>query len=248
MPDQGKFNIIQVVILSAGLGTRLRPYTDNIPKVMMPFLGKPLLEYHIEHFKRHGISDFFVNLHYLPDTITDYFGDGSKWGARIRYGYEPEILGTAGGVKQFESDLDDHFFVAYGDMWSEIDYAKMTEAYFKKDDVACMTVVGENDHPQDSDLVETDDRLKFLKLHPKPHKEPIPAGAKSLDAMYILNKKILRHMPAGEYWEIDHRLLPDALAASDAIYGYETKDFLYDIGTIERYRMVEERLKNKKPN
>jgi NDP-sugar pyrophosphorylase family protein len=101
--------ITQAVILSAGIGTRLRPLTDNLPKVMAPIGGKPLLERHFEQFKKYGIKEFFINLHYLPEKITDYFGDGSKWGIKIVYKHEPEILGTAGGVKNFEGVLKNNF-------------------------------------------------------------------------------------------------------------------------------------------
>ena len=68
----------QAVILSAGLGTRLRPLTDKMPKVMIPIAGKPLLEHNIEQFKKYGVSEFFINLHYLPDVVKNYFGNGSK--------------------------------------------------------------------------------------------------------------------------------------------------------------------------
>ena len=101
-------SITQAIILSAGFGTRLRPLTDSMPKVMVPLAGKPLLEHHILQLKKHGVTEFFINLHYLPDVITKYFGDGSKLGVKIHYVLEaPEILGTAGGVKSFEKNLAD---------------------------------------------------------------------------------------------------------------------------------------------
>lgn len=82
--------ITQAVLLSAGLGTRMRALTEkmNIPKVMTPLLGKPLLEWHIEALKKYRITEFFINLHYLPDAIQSYFGDGSKWGVKITYALE----------------------------------------------------------------------------------------------------------------------------------------------------------------
>ena len=95
------------VILSAGFGSRLRPLTEKIPKVMVTIAGRPILEHHILSFKRCGIKDFFVNLHYLPHVIKSHFGDGKKFGVRITYAYEPVILGTAGGLKSFESYLGD---------------------------------------------------------------------------------------------------------------------------------------------
>ncbi|HUZ92792.1 MAG TPA: nucleotidyltransferase family protein [Candidatus Paceibacterota bacterium] len=234
--------ITQAVILSAGLGTRLRPITDNIPKVMVPLAGKPLLERHILQFKKYGVNEFFVNLHYLPDAIKNHFGNGSKWGVRIHYAFEPEIRGTAGGVKQFEPLLGETFFVIYGDMYSELDYGKMAEAFVAKPaDTAGMMTISENDHPHDSDLVEVADDLRFFKVHAKPHKE-LPATRKALDAAYIFRKKILKYIPAGKYYEIDHMLLPEIIARGEKFYGYETGDFLYDIGTMERYETVERRL------
>lgn len=233
--------VSQAVILSAGLGTRLQPITDNIPKVMAPLAGKSLLEWHIEQFRKHGVSDFFINLHYLPEVITNYFGDGAKWDVRIRYFLEkPNILGTAGGVKSFEDKLGDAFFVIYGDMFSMVDYGKMAEAFRKKpSDAIGMMVVGENDHPQDSDLAEVDDNLKFLKVYCKPHKE-LPKKWKTLDAVYVLNRKILQYVPSGAFYDLDRQLLPDIVSRGEKFYGYETSDYLFDIGTPERYRKVEE--------
>lgn len=233
-------NINQAVILSAGLGTRLRPITDNIPKVMIPIGGKPLLERHIEQFKKHGVGEIFINLHYLPDVIKNYFGDGSRWGVKITYVFEQEILGTAGGIKNFENELEDNFFVMYGDMFSLVDYTKMAEAFFKKPDAIGMMIVGRNDHPKDSDLVEVDADLRFLKLHPKPHGyEKLPQNFRTLDAGYVFNKKVLDHIPARKPYNLDHELLPDILSKGEKFYGYETGDYLYDIGTMERYNEVQ---------
>src|SRR5271156_792666 len=102
--------IKQAVILAAGLGTRLKPYTDTMPKPMIPILGKPMLQWHVEQFKKHGVTEFFFNLHYLPEVIKNYFGDGSKFGVKIHYFAEQEPLGTAGAIKEFESQLNDEVF------------------------------------------------------------------------------------------------------------------------------------------
>lgn len=252
--------IKQAVILSAGLGTRLRPLTDNIPKVMLKVDGKPLLGWHLEQFKKYGIRDFFINLHYLPDSIKNYLGGGEKFGVKIFYSYEPKILGTAGGVKQFEDKLDDVFFVMYGDMMSFVDYSKMAEAFFglpasprgergEPEDVLGMMIVGRNNHPHDSDLVEVGDDLKFLKLHAKPHEyRELPDNFRTLDAGYIFRRRILDYVPAGKYYEIDRQLLPAVLNNGEKFYGYETKDYLYDIGTMERHEEVQEYVKRNRAN
>ncbi len=227
------------MVLCAGLGTRLRPLTDMIPKVMVPIAGRPLLERHIERLKGFGFTDLFINLHYLPEIITDYCGDGSKWGVTIHYSFEPKILGTGGGIKQFEKDLNDNFLVVYGDMVSLIDYPKMIQAYSEKEDPIGMTVVGDRDDRLDSfDLAEIGERGKIIKVHPKPHEE-IPAHYKAFLAGHILNKRMLSYIPADVEYNIDHEAIPDAIAKGENFYAYETDEYIEDIGTLERYRKVE---------
>ncbi len=241
--------LTQAIILSAGLGTRLREITGGaVPKVMVPLLGKPILGWHIERLKRHGITEFFINLFHLPKQIQEYFGDGFKWGVNIHYCLEePEIRGTAGGIKDFEGKLKGNFFVIYGDVYNEIDYAKMEAAFAAHEGVIAITTIGENDHPWDSDLVEVADDGKFIKIHPKPHKELPPEYKAMRAAVFIFNEKILSYIPEKKYYEIDHQLLPDAMAKGKIVYGYEASknEFIKDIGTSERYKEVQEYLTKK---
>ncbi len=220
--------------------------TDNIPKVMVPFSGKPLLQWHVEQLKKHGVEEFFMNLFYMPDVIKNHFGDGSKLGVKINYFTEqPEILGTAGGIKDFDGKLKGNFFVVYGDVFSLLDYSKMAESFLAKtDNPIGMTIVGFNDHPQDSDLVQVDDILKFIKVYPKPNKE-LPENWRAMRTTFIFNERILPYIPAQKYYEIDHQLLPDILEKGEKFYGYETADYLKDIGTPERYAAVQKYISEK---
>lgn len=230
--------ISQAIILSAGLGTRLRPITEKIPKVMIPISGRPLLAYHFDQFKKSGVKEFFVNLHHLPKVIKDYFGNGKKLGVKIHYRLEPKLLGTAGGIKNFEKKLKNNFFVIYGDIFSLVNYSKMAKEFFKKEKAIGLEIIGDTDHPFDSDLVEVGKDLKFLKIYPKPHKK-LPKNYKAMRGVYIFNKRILKYIPAKRYYEIDHHLLPKILKNKEKFYGYQTKDYLKDIGTIGRYREVQ---------
>ena len=230
---------MQALILCAGLGTRLKPLTDAVPKVMLPIGAKPLLEHHFEQFEKHGVKEFLINLHYLPDKITDYFGNGSKWGIRITYKYEPEILGTAGAMRNFENEIKGPFFLIYGDIFSLVNYEKLKNYFIDKKDALGVEIIGGTDHPLDSDLVETDNNLRFKKIYKKPHKE-LPKKFKSMKAVFVFKKEILQHIPERQYYEIDHQLLPEILAKGEKFYGYETNDYLKDIGTLERYRRVQE--------
>src|SRR3989344_6393127 len=105
---------MQAVILSAGVGTRLRPLTNTLPKVMVPIQGKPLLQWHIEHVRKFGIREILINLHYLPNIITDYFKDGEKFGVKIIYSYEEKLLGSGGALLPFKRFITDTFFLLYG--------------------------------------------------------------------------------------------------------------------------------------
>ncbi len=238
MSQQSNQKINQAIILSAGFGTRLRPLTDNIPKVMVPFNGKPLLEYHIEQLKKYGITDIFINLHYLPEVVMNYFGDGSLFGVHVTYKIEtPEILGTAGGIKNFEDNIHGDFFVVYGDVFNQIDYERMEEAFYTKDNAIGMEIIRDTDRLVDSDLVDVDENLKFKKIHPKPH-EKIPLSGKGMQAVFILTQKIFSYIPSNTFYMIDNQVLPKVLASSENFYGYECADYMEDVGTFERYDKV----------
>ena len=96
---------MKAMILSAGYGTRLGDLTREIPKPMLPLGDRPLLEYILRNLLRHGFDEVAVNLHFMPEAIRDYFGDGSAWNCRLIYSHEAELLGTAGGVKNMAAFL-----------------------------------------------------------------------------------------------------------------------------------------------
>ena len=108
------------MILCAGFGTRLEGLTKDCPKPMLPIGGKPLLEHSLVYLKQNGIDEFIINLHFLADKITSYFGSGKKWGIKIDYSFEESPLGTAGAVKNVEKyfALEKSFLVFYGDVFA----------------------------------------------------------------------------------------------------------------------------------
>lgn len=231
--------IEQAVILCAGLGTRLRPYTDKMPKVMIPIHGKPLLEWHIEQFKKHGVKEFCINTHYLPDIITEYFGDGSRWDVHINYTFEEEPLGTAGGLRGFEDVLGSEFFLIYGDTFSLIDYTAMQREWAKKPQGALgMQRVAKTSEYADADVAELDVSGRFLAVHAKPHTSTY-ANAYRMRGVFILRKEVLPLIPKDTYYEIGGRLLPDIIARGLPFYGYECDEYSKGIDTKEKWREVE---------
>src|ERR1051326_4481452 len=107
---------MRAMILAAGLGTRLRPLTDTIPKPLLPIADRPLIIWNLLLLRQHGIHEILINLHHLGHLIEKELGDGSQFGMKIVYSHEPRILGTGGGLKQAESWLgQDVFLVLNGD-------------------------------------------------------------------------------------------------------------------------------------
>jgi NDP-sugar pyrophosphorylase family protein len=161
---------MKAVLLAAGKGTRLRPLTDEKPKVMIPIAGKPILEHHVEHLAGAGIREIFINLHHLPERVMSHFGDGRKWGVRIRYSFEPEILGTAGAVKKIEAELrGGPFLVVYGDNYLEMDLSGFIEASAARDGVGTFAVFEKAD-VTGSGILELgrDDEVVRFKEKPLP--------------------------------------------------------------------------------
>jgi N-acetyl-alpha-D-muramate 1-phosphate uridylyltransferase len=120
---------MRAMILAAGLGTRMRPLTDHTPKPLLCAGGKPLLQHHIENLVRAGLTDIIINHAWLGEQIEQFGGDGSRFGARIRYSAETTPLETAGGIIKALPMLteggEDYFVVVNGDIWCDYDFARL---------------------------------------------------------------------------------------------------------------------------
>jgi NDP-sugar pyrophosphorylase family protein len=245
--------IRQAIISAGGLGTRLRPYTNTMPKPMLPVLGKPMLEWHVEQFRKFGVTEFFFTLHHLPQVITHHFGDGSTFGVKIHYFVEERALGSAGGIKKFEPSLGEEFFYIYGDTFSLMDYGKMEESWRRKmagpsgKDAVGMQRVARTDDHADADVAELDAAGRFVAIHGKPHVRSYP-NAYRLRGAFILRKKILSHIPGGDVpFDLGKQLLPAVIAAGEDFYGYECDDYSKGIDTVEKWKEVEEHVKKGRP-
>ena len=112
---------MKAVIMAGGEGTRLRPQTSNLPKPMLPLVGRPMMEHIVSLLRRHGITDIVVTVAFMPNAIRSYFGDGSELGVRMVYATEETPLGTAGSVRNAKEELTERFLVISGDVLTDID-------------------------------------------------------------------------------------------------------------------------------
>ena len=241
MPTRPENSPVQkAVILSAGMGTRLGELTRNLPKVMVPIAGKPMLEHHIEWLKTFGVREFYLNLHYLGDVISDHFGDGSYWDVEIHYHSEERLLGTAGALHGFNSFLDETFLVQYGDVFSRLDLARLAAFHFERDSAATL-VVHPSSHPHDSDIIELAGEARIRHIHHKPGDDRF--GNLGNAGAYLLEPSVLDHLSPDQREEDFCRdLFPRMLAAGETLCGYDTSDLLLDVGTPERLAWIEQHL------
>lgn len=137
-----------MVIMAGGKGARLRPYTENCPKPLVPVAGKPMLEHIIERAKLEGFSHFVLAINYLGHMIEDYFGDGSRLGVRIEYLREQEPLGTAGALSLLSPRPDGPIVVTNADVITDIRYGELLDFHIHHDAAATMAVrIHEWQHP-----------------------------------------------------------------------------------------------------
>lgn len=232
---------MKAAILSAGLGTRMQQAFPGIPKVMLPIGGKPLLEQHILHLKKFGFDEIFINLHYLPEKIKNYFGDGKRFGVKIIYSYEPKILGTAGALINFKKNLTATFAVIYGDVFTVLNFAKML-AFHKNNKSQATLLVHQTDHPEDSDLIAINNEGRIHKFYISPHSEPIKDANLSSAAIYILEPDVLKFIPEKIPSDFVEDMFPKLLEKGFRMYGYLSNEYSKDMGSPKRYEKVKKDL------
>ena len=160
---------MKAMILSAGYGTRLGNITKEIPKPMLDVNGKPMLEYIINNLKKHGFNQLAINLHFMPEIIKNYFGNGYEFGVDIVYSFEDTLLGTAGGVKKMENFFnDDSFLVHYGDVVTDQDFSAMLKFHKEKNALATLLL---HQRKKSNSVVSLDNENRIIGFLERPTDE-----------------------------------------------------------------------------
>lgn len=222
------------------MGTRLKARLGDLPKPMIPIAGKPLLVHQIELARAHGFEEVLLFVCYRPDLIEAQLGDGSNWGVRLRYVVEAQPLGTAGAVLAGWDQLAEEFVVMYGDTLVNLDLTRLV-AEHRRSQAAATLVLHPNNHPFDSDLVECDEHHWVTAFHNRPH----PPGRWFQNLVnaghYVLNRKALAPFVStarSEPLDFGKDLFPAMLRQGQRLLGYNTPEYIKDIGTPERYDKV----------
>ncbi len=226
---------MKAMLLAAGLGTRLRPLTDTMPKGMVPVAGMPVIEHNLRLAQRHGIRDVVVNVHAHPEAIPAYVGDGSRWGMRVTYSREERLLGTAGAVKRVADRLDGGpFVVVYADNLSDCDLTALLALHRRSGAVATLGL-HEPDDPRISGIVDVDEDGRVHGFVEKPRDYDPAMGRWANAGVYILEPAVLDAIPSGIPSDFGHDIFPRLLAGGRRLSAAYACTYFFTIDTPERY-------------
>jgi mannose-1-phosphate guanylyltransferase/mannose-1-phosphate guanylyltransferase/phosphomannomutase len=226
---------MKAMLLAAGLGTRLRPLTYELPKPMVPILGRPVMEHIMRLLARHGFDDVVANLHYFPDLIRNTFGDGSRQGIKLVYSYEEELLGTAGGVRNVRDHFGgETFLIISGDALTDIDLTAFYNAHKEKGGVATLALKRVDDPSQLGVVIVDDDgRIQGFQEKPAPGEELSNLGSCGI---YMFEPEIFDYFPETEFVDWAQDVFPVLLDQGVGFIGHEIGEYWNDVGSFEEYR------------
>jgi len=236
---------MRAMILAAGRGERLRPLTDRLPKPLIPVAGRPLIHHTLRTLKDGGVDEVVINLHHLGDQIQAYVGDGSRWGLRVFYSRESQLLGTGGGIQKSAPHLvGGAFLVINADIVVDLDLQDVLR--FHREHHAAATLVLRADPDVDRyGAIEVDGYHRVRQVLGRLPVPPAPWKKRMFTGVHILEPTVFSYMPyqGGAFSIVDVFL--DMLRAGEPILGYEMKGFWTDLGTVERYEALNRMLENR---
>lgn len=221
---------MQCVILAGGLGTRMWPAAQAVPKTLLPVAGKPFAHWQLEWLASAGVTSIVYAIGYLGDQVREYVGNGSGWGLDVAYVDEGETLrGTAGALRLAADQrvLDDRFLVLYGDSWLQVDPADVFAASERSGLPALMTVFENNGEWDTSNVVYADGLVQRYQKG----LEPAPDGMGWIDyGLSVYTRDLVEaEIPSGEW--ADLAPLCTQLAAGGRLAGYVVTERFYEIGS-----------------
>ena len=219
------------VILAGGLGTRLRPFTEVIPKPLLPIGGKAILQIQIEKLKDNGFNEIYICTNYKSDYIEDFIGDGSRYGVSIIVSKENKRLGTAGPLTLLKKYLKEPFIVMNGDILTSLNFKKFYDFSLNKDSDMCLAIKKDVTPYEFGNILFEGDNV--LEMQEKPDIiKYILAG------IYVINPRVLDKIPNDEFYGMDlliNRLIADEMK----VLKYEISEYWLDIGRYSDYEKAE---------
>ncbi len=220
---------MRAMVLAAGLGKRLRPLTNEIAKPMVPVLDRPVMAHIIDLLDRYGLSETIANLHWFPDSIREHFGE------RLAYHYEPELLGTAGGVRACADFFgDSSFLVISGDALTDIDLAALAQRHRETGGVATLAVKKVPDTREYGVVLhDRDGRITGFQEKPNPDEALSDLGNCGI---YMFTPEIFDYFPERPFVDWAQDVFPTLLANDAPFHIHEIREYWNDIGSLAELR------------
>lgn len=229
---------MKALFLVGGVGTSLKPLTDDLPKSMIPLMAKPLLERNILKLKDYGVDEIILSTGHKPQKIEKYFGDGTNLGLKIHYIGEDISLGTGGAIKNAEKFFNDTFIIFTEDILSDINIKDMLK--FHKEKCAAVTVaVTQVENPSNYSVIEYNENLYAESFTENPTLSEIKPNYINA-GIYIFEPNVLKEIPDLQVVSIEKETCPLLLKKGYPIAVYKSDAYWMDIGTIEEYIQANE--------
>ena len=224
---------MKAVIMAGGFGTRLRPLTVDLPKHMMPMVNRPIMEHIVALLARHGITDLVCLLYFQGERISDYFGDGSRFGVRMTYVTAADDFGTAGAVKNAQQHLGEPFVVISGDLMTDFDLTALMDFHRQKGAMATITLTRVTD-PLSYGIVIVADDGRVSRFLEKPTWGQVFSDTVNT-GIYVLEPEALDLVPAKTNFDFSKDLFPRLMEDDKPLFGYIAKGYWRDIGDLGEY-------------
>jgi mannose-1-phosphate guanylyltransferase len=223
------------MVMAAGLGTRLRPLTDFLPKPMMPVANRPVLHHLLNLLHRHEVREVGINVHAFPELIQAYFGDGSNLDMEIRWSQEPELLGTAGGTKRLEDFWGgESILITSGDGLHDVDVTALLGHHRRTGALATLTVNPVTD-PSAYGVVILDRDTRVRGFQEKPSRDEARSDLANC-GIYVIEAELLDRIPAETFYDFGTDVWPALVAANEEVYAYTTMAYWNDVGDLNELR------------
>ena len=230
---------MKAMILAAGLGTRLRPLTDTCPKPLLPLVLQPMLAHVLGQLQEQGVTEVIINLHYRASQIRQWLGTGTQWGLRLHLSYEPEILGTAGGIKRVEALLHGASFVVINaDVLVDLDLRALWHWHCQRRALVTM-VLRPDPAARAYGPVLVDATERVLCINGRPSDIDPGAGQEMVfTGIQVISPEVLQWIAPERHLSTTADIYPALLAQQQAVYGYRHTGYWMDVGVPERYRQA----------
>jgi mannose-1-phosphate guanylyltransferase/mannose-1-phosphate guanylyltransferase/phosphomannomutase len=224
------------MVMAAGLGTRLRPLTYEVPKPMVPVANRPVVEHILRLLRSHGFEQVIANVHWFPETITERLGDGSDLGLELTYRHEEVLLGTAGGVRNVSDFLTEDggpFLVMAGDALSDMDLGELVRAHRENGGIATLATKRVTNVNEYGVIVTgPDGRIEGFQEKP----DPAEALSDLANCMiYVLEPEVFDHFPEKPNPDFALDVFPALLADDVPFHVHVADSYWNDVGSLPEY-------------